>query len=174
MIIPSPATIAFGLGVAVSASFVLQLTNFFVEIFGEEAFKLVFVCLCLLVAALYTLHIARERMHILGVAVSLIVFLLAFLLMKRQLFFAEITHVLEYGVLGYLASRDLFRTTREISKGIVWVALFVACISLLDEGFQMVLPYRVFELRDITTNVVGGFLGIAQYKVYYHNTLPRT
>jgi len=55
----------------------------------------------------------------------------------------EKIHVLEYGVLGWFASRDLVKPEQRISS-ILLVLVFVGLVGLLDELFQAALPYRYF------------------------------
>ncbi len=74
----------------------------------------------------------------------------------------ERIHILEYGVLGWFAGRDLIRRNRRI-RGIALVCMFAVTVGILDELFQAVLPYRVFDLRDIVFNSLGGGLGAVIY-----------
>ena len=75
-------------------------------------------------------------------------------------------HVLEYGILGYLAFRDLSKRNKKIFKDILLAFSFISLIGIMDETFQGFLPYRVREIRDVATNVVSGLLGIFQYFIY--------
>ena len=74
----------------------------------------------------------------------------------------ERIHILEYGILGWLAGRDLIKTGSKL-KGIISACLFTIFIGYLDEMFQKVLPYRVFDVRDIVFNGLGGLWGVCLY-----------
>ncbi len=76
---------------------------------------------------------------------------------------AEKMHILEYGFLGWFAGKDLIKTDEKKFRGIILACIFTAFIGILDEGFQKILPYRVFELRDIRMNILGGIWGVILY-----------
>lgn len=161
----SGITIGLGIFIVISASFMRQVRAFFIEALGENAIRVGFFALFFLVAALYIRYIIYKRLPLYRIALSFGLFILAYLLVLWQPFFAEKLHVLEYGVLGYLALRDLSRTGKKALWNAVCAAGFVLLISCLDEGFQYFLPYRVGEARDVATNVVSGFLGLLQYRL---------
>jgi VanZ family protein len=70
----------------------------------------------------------------------------------------EAIHVAEYGVIGILVYRALSHRTRDFSI-YVMATLIVGMIGVLDEYIQWVAPSRVFDLRDIRTNILAGALG---------------
>ena len=74
----------------------------------------------------------------------------------------ERIHILEYGVLGWFAGRDLIIKNRKI-RGVILVCILVAVVGILDEAFQAILPYRYFDLRDIGFNSLGGAWGVILY-----------
>jgi hypothetical protein len=74
----------------------------------------------------------------------------------------ERIHILEYGILGWFAGRDLVKKEKKI-WGILLALIFVAFFGVLDEAFQAILPYRFFDLRDIGFNELGGVCGIVLY-----------
>ncbi len=74
----------------------------------------------------------------------------------------EKMHILEYGILGWFAARDLMKANTKI-KGSLLACLVCVMAGVLDEGFQKILPYRVFELRDIRMNILGGIWGVILY-----------
>jgi VanZ family protein len=72
--------------------------------------------------------------------------------------FIERVHILDYAVLGWLTGRDLLKKTRPIS--IVAALIFCSTVGILDELFQLCLPYRVCDWRDMVFNSLGASLGI--------------
>ena len=72
---------------------------------------------------------------------------------------AEAIHVLEYGILGLLVYRALVHRVRDYSVYLI-ATLVVGLSGIFDEYIQWVIPSRVFDLRDIRTNVIAG--GLAQ------------
>lgn len=177
----SKLTIGLAAYIVISASFMLQIRNFLVKTLGGESVKLVFIFLFFLIALFYISYIYRKT-HIFGVLFSIFIFVLAYFLILNQPYFAEKIHVLEYGILGYLALRDLSilrqssglplnevewsKKNKKIFKNILLAISFISVIGILDETFQGFLPYRVGEIRDVVTNVVSGLLGIFQYFIY--------
>jgi len=93
-----------------------------------------------------------------------------FIFAWRQPYLSEKAHVLEFALVGWLAMRDLFNEGRYLFKGILFALVFTAIIGYLGEGIQKFLPWRVFELRDIITNVLSGILGIILFII----TRPKT
>ncbi len=75
---------------------------------------------------------------------------------------AEKIHILEYGLLGWLAARDLIAPNKKLRK-ILEALTFTFIVGLSDELLQKALPYRVFDLRDIVFNSLGGAWGISLY-----------
>ncbi len=74
----------------------------------------------------------------------------------------EKIHILEYGILGWFAGRDLIKTNKKI-KGAILACIFCTIVGILDEIFQAILPYRVYEIRDIMLNTLGGAWGLILY-----------
>lgn len=62
---------------------------------------------------------------------------------------------MEYALLGFLLFRDYFKKRLSVFTGL----FFLSFVASLDELFQMVLPDRVFDIRDIFFNFTGGLTG---------------
>ena len=140
----------------------LQFLELLVKTLGNEALKLAFLAFFYIILLIYTLYIIHNKLPLYVIGLSLICFGLGYLLITKQEYFAEKVHVIEYGILGYLALRDLFKAkNRPIFMKFAYSLAFIILIGFLDEGFQWLLPYRVFELKDVATNMLSGGLGIA-------------
>jgi glycopeptide antibiotics resistance protein len=83
-----------------------------------------------------------------------------FIFAWRQPYFSEKAHVLEFALLGWLAMRDLTKQGKNLLKEALFAFIFAAIIGYLGEGIQKFIPWRVFEVRDIITNVLSGGLGV--------------
>ena len=71
---------------------------------------------------------------------------------------ADVIHLVEYVILSVLVYRALLHRISDYR--IYFVAtLIVAIIGTIEECIQWIVPTRVFDLRDIWTNVVAGGLG---------------
>ncbi|NQT23346.1 MAG: VanZ family protein [Candidatus Omnitrophica bacterium] len=161
----SKITIALAVFIVVSASFMLQLRTFLAETFGEEVLRLAFYYFLAASVICYCIYKLYRKLPVHKLIWSIIIFVIAYLLMSRQEYFSEKIHILEYGVLGFLALKDLFKGNRPFLMNIVFALFFIALVGVLDEGFQWVLPYREFEVKDIITNILSGFLGMLQLTI---------
>jgi VanZ like protein len=75
----------------------------------------------------------------------------------------ERIHLVQFGLLGLLACSSL---KGRGDGGRIWFwkpLLFVFLVGVADEVFQWFLPDRVFDLRDILFNTIGGIWGILLY-----------
>ena len=61
--------------------------------------------------------------------------------------------------------RDLVRQRKVSLKDALFAFIFAAIIGYLGEGIQKFLPWRVFEIRDIITNVLSGLLGVVLFAI---------
>ena len=69
-------------------------------------------------------------------------------------------HLLEYGLLGYLACN----AARVPGRGALAAVIFLVAAGTSDELIQAVLPNRYFDLRDIAGNVTGAGLGALTWR----------
>jgi hypothetical protein len=157
----SKITIGLGIYIVISASFMRQLRDFLAAAFGENTVRAAFFVLAFIVFASYILRLIYLRTSRFKIVLSLGILFLAYELISRQPYFAEKLHIIEYGLLGCLALKSYHETNLNTLRNIILSLAFVVFVSCLDEGFQKILPYRVFDMRDIATNAVSGLLGIA-------------
>ena len=75
---------------------------------------------------------------------------------------AERVHIIEYGLLGWILSRDLAADCIKTSC-MIKALLLCIIVGTIDELLQYILPYRIFDVRDIIFNGMGGFWGIITY-----------
>ena len=156
-------TIGFGLYIIISASFMRQIWEFFGKVFGQKNVEIFCILLFFVTAILIIAHIIRFHLSTLRVIVNLAVIIFAFIFAWRQPFFSERIHILEYGLLGWLAMRD-FSKAKPLLKAAFFSVLFVFLVGSIDELFQKFLPYRVGEIRDVLTNIISGALGIILFQ----------
>ena len=157
-------TIGYGVYIVVSASFMLQVDEWLEAKVGlfflSHAFwtAAIFV---LVVSIAYAL-ISKPRLR--RVSAVILVFALGYLVGMLQKSCAEKVHVLVYGLLGYIASRDILNVKIAVKVKDIAIALgFVALISACDEGFQLILPYRFGDFNDFATNVLSGAVGVGLF-----------
>lgn len=154
----SKLTLYLGAYIIISASFIQQVWKFARAALGTNTVSLFLILLFLLAAASAIYKSTKAAFNIKRIILTLVICASAFIFSARQPYMTEKAHVLEYGLLGWLAIRDF--SNNKILKGVFLTFAFVLLVSCLDEGFQKLLPWRVFEVRDILTNLVSGALGI--------------
>lgn len=132
---------------------------------GLNALLLFFLFLCIWILAAILYKSIKSGLNIKKIFLICAFYALGFIFAWRQPFAIEKMHVLEYAVLGWLSLRDLSKNNSDILKGALYTFLFILITGSLDEGLQKLLPWRVFEIRDIATNVLSGILGISLFHV---------
>lgn len=76
----------------------------------------------------------------------------------------ERTHLIEYSLVAVLTFRALVERAevgRRPGRPALLAFLITAVVGTIDEVIQAVLPNRVFDLRDITFNVLAGVMAVA-------------
>ncbi len=81
----------------------------------------------------------------------------------------EKIHLMEYALLGFLLFRDYFKKKLSFFAGL----FFLSFVASFDELFHMVLPDRIFDIRDILFNFTGGLTGwsFANFIVFQRNKI---
>ncbi|MFH1888917.1 MAG: VanZ family protein [Candidatus Omnitrophota bacterium] len=140
----------------------LQVRNWLFKAFGGPAVITAFK-FCFISVFLYALIYAfRKRIGPARISLIALLFAGAYLFAVWQPYFSEKTHLLTYGLVGYLSANDLVKLReRQRTKILAGGIIFVSLVSALDELFQAMLPYRIGELRDFITNIISGGTGMA-------------
>jgi len=159
----SKVTILLGVYIIASASFAQQLWKFGQHFFGKPALLALFVLLCAVLMAIILYASLKRKLGALRLALVFIITLGSFIFAWKQPFIAEKLHIIEYGLLAWLAIRDLDKKNRGILMAGLLAFIFTALVGVTDEGFQKLLPWRVCEIRDMITNSVSAIFGIAAY-----------
>jgi VanZ family protein len=158
----SKITVFFGLFIIISAAFMNQLVEYIQSYIGKKGVEAFLALLMILACLVFLIFVTQKGIHTIRTP-SIIVVLAAGLILAWQVKFpAEKIHVLEYGFLGWLAAKDLIKVNKK-GTGIVLACLFCIFVGILDEAFQRVLPYRVYEVRDMAINALGGAWGVILY-----------
>lgn len=139
-----------------------QVSDFMRLRLGEQRF-IALVGIVLIISGLFFLLFAlKHRPNFINILVFTLVLIVGLALCWRIKIPIERVHILEYGILGWLAGRDLFGKKGNV-RGIIFACAFAAFIGILDEAFQAILPYRYFDVRDIVFNGLGGVWGVSLY-----------
>ncbi len=155
-------TSAFGIFIIFSSSFARQVMDFIKANAGEKVFiNLVGLC-GVIVTVCFLAFFLRKSPSFFKIAVFIAILAAGMILVWQLEIPEERIHVLEFSILGWLASRDLNKTKKSF-KGFVFAFAFIILVGAVDEAFQAVLPYRYFQWRDIIFNIAGGGWGIFLY-----------
>ncbi|MBI5116822.1 VanZ family protein [Candidatus Poribacteria bacterium] len=132
-----------------------------VEVFGPQ-FNILGYFVLVVLALVFAIYAVRRRDRLERSSVFVLgglAVIYYWLLRYHCRFPAERLHLFEYGLLAYLLYRALrydFPEMKAYSLGFSISSLF----GLLDEIIQHFLPNRVFEWRDVATNVIASALGL--------------
>lgn len=165
----SRLTLFLGLYIIISASFMFQVFKFAQTHIGRRG-MMILMGLTLASSALgfliytVTASIKRKRFNLPRTLVVVIVLIMILVLSWQIKNFAERFHIIEFVILGWLATRDLAKTETKIKSAIL-ASIFCAAVGILDELFQWILPYRFFDLNDIISNTLGGGWGAVLYLI---------
>lgn len=158
------STILVALLMVVSASFTRQLMELATICVGKSGFKISIVFILIGTAALFFIVEAKRLVKpskvllMLGLLTAALFFIWKIKLPQVRM------HILMYALVGWLASRDAMRAGRTW-KTIALAWLFAAVAGVLEELFQKLLPYRVFDINDIIFNLEGATLGVILYLI---------
>ena len=159
----SRLTIGIGIFIIISASFTRQLMDFAKSHIGKNGLIVLFGLVFLISGLSFLVFVIRKIHGLIKILVVALLLITGLTMAWQARILAEKMHILEYGFLGWFAGKDLIKTDEKKFRGIILACIFTAFIGILDEGFQKILPYRVFELRDIGMNILGGIWGVILY-----------
>lgn len=166
----SKITYFYGLFIVISASFLRQFFNLLNQVFGKRNIEVFFYILCVIIILYLIFFAIKSKSNLKNFILLFLVIVIGIKLISTLEIFAEKTHILMYGLLGYFAISDTVKKMGLSINAIIYASCFTLAISLLDEGFQFILPYRVGDTLDVCTNCAGSILGMLTfYIISYKN-----
>ena len=129
---------------------------------GEKWFTIIVGLIIAIMGLVFFIFITRNKSNRIKTFVLAAVLLAGLIFAYQFKNPAEKIHILEFGILGWFAGRDLIKK-KNIFKGIIASCLFSFFIGFLDESFQKTLPYRTYDVRDILFDGLGGLWGVGLY-----------
>ncbi len=154
----SRLTFFLGCFFVAAASFSRPVMLVFKKHFGETAFVVVVFLVCAAAFVLVVRFFYRYTGSILRCLPACIVLVAGIAATGFLRITEERLHVYEYGLLAWLACRDIAGLSKSYKRYAQALALAVM-FGLLDEGFQRFLPYRYFEWSDVLLNIYGCLWG---------------
>jgi hypothetical protein len=161
----SKSTIGLGIFIIISSLFMNQVARFMEDAAGERGVEVMLGALFLIGLAIFVYSLLKEDAFTVYSALCIAVLLSGIILAWQVKNPAERIHVVEYGLLGWLASRDFTRKDNGIT-GLFKGCLFGLVVGIIDEVVQWILPYRIFDIRDIAFNGLGACWGALIFGLY--------
>lgn len=159
-------TIGFAAYIVISSIFMFQVRAWLIERCGENFILLSFKMVFLFVSVPVIVSAVRKNRQFLKASALFLIFSAAYFFSMIQPYISEKAHVLSYGLLGSLASRDILKDTPVSLRKIILITSFIFLVGFADETLQAFLPWRVCDARDVITNLLSGLLGFCVYFVY--------
>jgi len=136
--------------------------DFVKAIIGEQGFVFLIGAVGVVFLLSFLILIIKKGSSFIKILIVIVVLIVGMWLTWQLKITEEKIHILEFALLGWLASRDLVKSNRKV-RGIILALAFTITVGILDEVFQGILPYRYFQWSDIGLNSAGGFWGIGLY-----------
>ncbi len=156
----SKFTLIFSIYTILSSFFMVQVWERWESIFGINTLGLFLSPMCLATALAILYKNIKSEFNIKRIGLICAICIWGFIFAWRQPYFSEKAHVLEFAVLGWLATRDLTKQSKHLLKDALIAFVFVTIIGVLEEIYQKFLPWRVCDVRDMITDSLGGMLGV--------------
>lgn len=153
-----------------SASFNRQIMELCMGMVGKRGFYN-FVAWGLMVASIIIFILLAKNIHNpFNFAIAILLLLIASVMVWKIKLPQERIHIFQYSGFSWLCLYDLIKRFRSKILPLVFQGwLFAMIIGALEEGFQRILPYRVFEWRDMSFNFIGVTLGVVIFLLCYDN-----
>ncbi|MFC1809790.1 VanZ family protein [Candidatus Omnitrophota bacterium] len=148
-----PIPFWIGAYIILSASFARQLFDLLGSSFITTVLSIVLVMTAII---LYYYFFPRENMSLSRILISSNIFIILILFILYVKYPSEKMHFIEYALLGFFTARAC---KSNITVTLSTAILFTLIISFNDEFFQLLLPYRRYDLRDIIFNFMSGSAG---------------
>lgn len=160
----SNITIAVALYIILSASFMRYVLNFMTKNIAESGVSIVMWVIFAIVIALIIVYLCILRPKILNIFLFLLVFSAGLYYAFKMEIMVERWHLIQFGLLGGLIARDSDGIKNRFHR-LLFSMFFGLLIASLDETFQLFLPNRVADVRDIVTGTIGSVWGALTYLV---------
>jgi len=158
----SKMTLGLAVLIIASAAFARVFSDWIRAVFGAEYFLYVTHLVLLFICAGIVFIFFKYHFILWKLALFILFLIVTGLIIWKLKLPEEKIHFIEYGTLSWLAARDVMKKTE--NKKMLLIALgFSIAIGIIDELFQLVLPRRFFDVRDILFNTMGSAWGIILY-----------
>lgn len=161
----SKLTIGFAVLIVLSAGFMRAVLNFIYKTFGRDNLQIFMVIIFIFIGILFIVYLLKTDIPRTRVFVIVTLLLTGLIASQFMGIIEERIHILEYGLLGWLATGDAFSEgvysdKKKNVKNFVLCIGFVFFVGVIDEVYQWILPSRVGDIRDVLFNAAGGLWGV--------------
>jgi hypothetical protein len=125
----------------------------------------IFIVFCS-VGCVFLIYLFKLKIHYVRIICACIIFglgLLYTLTINKHI--SERIHLIYFGIIGFLFAKDNFKELGILT--LAYTILWALIIASLDEIFQLYLPKRVGDIRDIIFGISGGLWGGIIYITLY-------
>ncbi|MDA3793553.1 MAG: VanZ family protein [Elusimicrobia bacterium] len=154
----SKYTIIWALFIIISASFMRQVLNFLIKNSGWTAITIMLGALFAAGGIAVFLRLYKSRPTWWRILLFIAVLAAGFFYARQMGIIEERLHLIKYGLLGWLISGNIVRPVNPVLRILIAV-LFCVAIGGVDEVFQIFLPWRVGDIRDVLFAGIGGLWG---------------
>ncbi|MBN1622599.1 MAG: VanZ family protein [Endomicrobiales bacterium] len=158
----SRLTIIYAIYVIVSASFMRYVLDYLFDTIGISGVSLIIWAAFALLAALAVFFIYRRKPSLWKLVSFLVLLTAGAIYASRMKIVEERFHLLQFGLLGWLSTNDLFKKNTGIAKVMISF-LFCALVVVADELLQWWLPNRYGDIRDVIFGILGALWGIVLF-----------
>lgn len=98
-------------------------------------------------------------------------------LILRFLLSDPVTHLVMFGILGFLLARSFWKNFPLMGKRnlILWAFLVSFLLALINEVYQhLIIPGRAFEIKDIIWNLAGIAVAISYFSIILPKTMRKS
>ena len=163
---PSLLTVLFAVFLIVSAFFMRQVLELYISFLGRSgviwSIWAAFFVMAVVIFWLFKKQVLKFNCKGTLVFVAGLVYAASFDIAEERV------HLIKYGTLGFLFSRDM---SPWYSRNTPLIAvMFTLAVAAIDEIFQHFLPYRVGDIRDVMFGGIGGLWGSLIYCFFKTNS----
>ena len=162
----SKKTLFFSIIIVVSASSNRAILDCLTASIGRAHFILFFDLSIIAVAFLLLIffYIYKSRSCFLNKLIFPLLVIIPICYLWQIPIAEEKIHLPEYALLGAMVCSDIYSQSKKYSA-LLFVFLICLIVSFSDELFQLILPYRYYDNRDILFNSLGSLWGMSLYLV---------
>lgn len=166
-------TLAWAGYIIVSAAFMRQVFNWLESWARLDGVATLLWCVFTILGGAFFIFLSRSRTSPFKILLIIAILGGGLYAVSRMELIVERWHIVQFSILGWLITRDNRRTESPWERLLV-AAIFGLLVASLEEIFQLYLPNRVADVRDIITGTAGTIGGSALALLAQKDPPPET